>query len=168
MKRNTSLVCIFSDVHFDNEHPGAWAAFRQWHAEYRPELTIANGDIVDLGMLSRYEQSAEDPVFARLTQFFAGVVTFAQPAPLSGSLAVAVVLGALLVAYIPLSRMAHFVAKYFLYHDVRWSDEANERGSAIEGKIKQAFGYRVEWNAPHIQTGKSWGEVGTKTPEDSQ
>ena len=64
MKNDTHLVCIFSDVHFDNEHKGAWAAFRSWHQEHRPALSIANGDIVDLGMLSRYEQSAHDPVFA--------------------------------------------------------------------------------------------------------
>ena len=63
-KNETILTCVFSDVHFDNEHPGAWAAFREWHAEHQPALTIANGDIVDLGMLSRYEQSADDPVYA--------------------------------------------------------------------------------------------------------
>ena len=64
MQNDTHLVCIFSDVHFDNEHKAAWAAFRSWHNEYRPAITIANGDIVDLGMLSRYEQSADDPVYA--------------------------------------------------------------------------------------------------------
>jgi predicted phosphodiesterase len=64
MENNTHLVCIFSDVHFDNEHKTAWSAFRQWHKEHKPSITIANGDIVDLGMLSRYEQSADDPVYA--------------------------------------------------------------------------------------------------------
>lgn len=118
--------------------------------------------------IALWAHATTDPTFSNLTQFFAGVVTFGQAIALEGRLAVAAVLGGLLVAYIPLSRMAHFVAKYFLYHDVRWSDEANERGSAIEQQIKQAFGYHVGWNAPHIQTGKSWGEVGTTIPEDSK
>lgn len=64
MGNDTHLVCVFSDVHFDNEHEAAWAAFREWHREHKPALSIANGDIVDLGMLSRYEQNAHDPVYA--------------------------------------------------------------------------------------------------------
>ena len=64
MTSKTHLVCIFSDVHFDNEHPECWASFREWHAEHRPELTVANGDIVDLGMMSRYDQGPEDTVYA--------------------------------------------------------------------------------------------------------
>lgn len=61
---NTHLVCVFSDVHFDNHHKGAWAAFREWHAEYQPKLSLAVGDLVDIGMMSRYDQSPEDPVYA--------------------------------------------------------------------------------------------------------
>ena len=64
MASNTHLVCIFSDVHFDNEHPECWASFREWHAEHKPELSIANGDIVDLGMMSRYDQGPDDTVYA--------------------------------------------------------------------------------------------------------
>jgi len=61
---DTHLVCIFSDVHFDNQHEGAWGAFREWHAKHKPNLTIAVGDLVDIGMLSNYAQSPDDPVFA--------------------------------------------------------------------------------------------------------
>ena len=60
----THLVAIVSDVHFDGHHEGAWNAFREWHAEHKPDRTIAVGDLIDLGMVSRYEQGADEPVFA--------------------------------------------------------------------------------------------------------
>ncbi len=55
------LVAIASDIHFDVEDPVAWGAFREWHREHKPDTTVLGGDIIDLGMLSRYEQSGEDP-----------------------------------------------------------------------------------------------------------
>lgn len=60
----THLVCVFSDVHFPNEHRGAWKAFRQWHSEHCPDLSIALGDIIDLGMLSVYDKPPDEPMFA--------------------------------------------------------------------------------------------------------
>jgi predicted phosphodiesterase len=51
----THTVAVISDIHFDEHHEGAWEAFRKWHAEKKPTLTVALGDIVDLGMLSTYE-----------------------------------------------------------------------------------------------------------------
>ena len=68
--------------------------------------------------------------FGSLTTFATALVTL-QPAAVTAPVAVEIVLGSLLLAYLPLTRMFHFVAKYFLYHDVRWSDEANRRGGAI-------------------------------------
>lgn len=61
---NRFTVAIFSDVHFDNEHKGAWQAFRQWHEDTKPEMTVALGDIVDLGMLSTYAQEADSQPYA--------------------------------------------------------------------------------------------------------
>ncbi len=61
---STHLVCVFSDIHFPNQHVAGWAAFRAWHAEHKPKLSLAVGDMVDLGMLSRYDQDPEDPVYA--------------------------------------------------------------------------------------------------------
>jgi nitrate reductase gamma subunit len=100
-----------------------------------------------------------DPGFVALRSYYASLIGFAAPPALPSLLAFAILLGAVLVAYIPLTRMVHFVAKYFLYHDVRWSDEPNPRGSKIEARLKQAFNYGVGWSAPHIQSGKSWLEV---------
>jgi nitrate reductase gamma subunit len=111
-------------------------------------------------------QTTNDPWFRGLVDYFTALVSFRPATPLTAGVELHVTLGALLMAYIPITRMGHFVAKYFLYHDVRWSDEANRRGGAIEGQVQEAFGYRMQWDAPHIQTGKSWGEVGTSPPAD--
>lgn len=60
----THRVAIFSDVHFDNHHEAGWAAFRKWHNEHTPTLSIALGDILDLGMLSQYPQGSDDQPYA--------------------------------------------------------------------------------------------------------
>ena len=73
----------------------------------------------------------------------------------------------LLIMYIPLTRMSHFVAKYFLYHSVRWNDEPNERGSKIEKDILELLKQKVAWQGPHIQTGKPWTDV-VKEMSDEQ
>ncbi|MFO7655412.1 MAG: respiratory nitrate reductase subunit gamma [Candidatus Krumholzibacteriia bacterium] len=109
---------------------------------------------------------AVDPGFDRLRAFTAGVIGFREAVPLPAATGVAVALGMLLVAYIPFTRMVHFAAKYFLYHEVRWSDEPLRKGSALESRIKQALNYGVSWRGPHIQTGQTWGQVATAGPAD--
>lgn len=108
---------------------------------------------------------AIDPWFHGPIAYLASLVTFSEAGAFPAAMQVEFILGSLLLAYIPLTRMAHFIAKYFLYHDVRWSDDPNPRGGKIEGKLKQVFGYPMQWKGPHIQTGKSWAEVGTKFEE---
>ncbi len=105
-----------------------------------------------------------DPGFSLMAGFVTSLVSFSTPADLHPLMVAEVVAGAVMVAYIPLGRMSHFVAKYFLYHKVRWEDEPNRPGSEIEKRVKQALGYRVDWAAPHIQQGKTWGEVTTELP----
>lgn len=60
----SDIVAIISDIHFDLHHEPTWKAFRQWHADVRPSKTIILGDFVDLGMMSRYVQEADAPVYA--------------------------------------------------------------------------------------------------------
>jgi nitrate reductase gamma subunit len=100
-----------------------------------------------------------DPSFASLRAYVQAVVTFST-APAMPALVVAeAVLLSLLILYIPLTRMSHFVAKYFLYHAVRWNDEPNVRGSKIEKRIAELLNQKVGWSGAHIQTGQTWGEV---------
>lgn len=58
--------------------------------------------------------------------------------------------GSLLI-YIPLTRMSHYVGKYFAYHRVLWDNEPNLRGSAMEGKVGKNLAYkpRNKWSSSH-------------------
>jgi len=112
-----------------------------------------------------------DPTFAGLRSFFTQLATF----DLSGAIpvesplfALEVVLGCLLLAYIPLTHMSHFFTKYFMYHDIRWSDEPNLKGGRIERRVAEALKYPVSWSAPHIRGDgkKNWVDVATSGVEE--
>jgi len=108
-----------------------------------------------------------DPGFAGLRAYMQSLITVSSAPAMSAMLTTEIVLGSLLIMYIPLGRMSHFVAKYFLYHSVRWNDEPNPRGSKIEARIAQLLQQKVGWAGPHIQTGQPWTEV-VKEMKDEQ
>jgi len=76
------------------------------------------------------------------------------------------ILMALLVAYIPLTHMSHFVGKYFAYHSIRWADEPNLPGGKQEKVIHEMLNQPVSWSAPHIKGDgtktKTWLDVATE------
>ena len=107
-----------------------------------------------------------DTDFAILRNYVQSLITF-SPFTLPGAMFQAeIALISLLIMYIPLTRMSHFVAKYFLYHSVRWNDKPNERGSKIEKNILELLKQKVDWQAPHIQTGNPWTEVVREPPNE--
>ncbi len=77
-----------------------------------------------------------------------------------------IALVSIFLLYFPVTRMMHLFAKYFTYHEVRWEDSPNFKGSKLENKIKEALNFGVSWSAPHIKSGKTWGEVATKLPPE--
>ncbi len=112
-----------------------------------------------------------DPYFVALRGFYQQLATFnlaPEGGGVSGLLAAAIVLGSILTAYIPFTHMSHFVAKFFTYHDIRWGDEPNMRGSEIEKKIGEVLQYPVSWVAPHIRGDgkKNWVDVATSGVEE--
>ncbi len=116
-----------------------------------------------------------DRSFAQVGAFIGNLVAF-NPAPLPGSgletllPAVSVILMSLLVAYIPLTHMSHFVAKYFAYHAIRWNDTPNLQGGPQEAAIGETLSRPVSWAAAHIGAdGKTtWADVATKLPVEQQ
>lgn len=115
-----------------------------------------------------------DRDFSRASVFMQNLVTFkmgALPGTWAGVLTtVTVCLMGVLVAYIPLTHMSHFVGKYFAYHSIRWNDDPNTPGSKHEKPIGDVLQYPVTWAAPHIGADgkKSWADVATADlpPED--
>lgn len=101
-----------------------------------------------------------DPGFLRMRGFFAGLFRGGSP-DLPPIQVVEVLLFALLTAYVPLTHMSHFFTKWFMYHDVRWSDAPmNEK---IGQQVRKSLGMRPTWSATHIGADgtKTWGEVAT-------
>ncbi len=98
--------------------------------------------------------------------FLMGVLSFQTRMAVPPLFAVAAALLALLVAYVPLTHMSHFIGKYFTYHAVRWNDEPNQPGSAIERRIAQALTYRPTWAAAHLKADgrRTWADVATINP----
>ncbi|CAA7602177.1 NarG-like domain protein [Acididesulfobacillus acetoxydans] len=76
-----------------------------------------------------------------------------QPLVLSGVGVLHVILLGIMFFYIPLSKMSHYVGKYFTFHKVLWDNSPNTPGSAIGKDVEKAAGYRphTSWSAPHIK-----------------
>ena len=116
-----------------------------------------------------------DPHFAGLRAYFARLVTFdfsSADAGLesgAGLMAVEIVLASVLLAYVPLTHMSHFFTKWFMYHDIRWSDEPNLVGGKIERQVTENLQYPVSWSAPHIRGDgkKTWVDVATSGVEEN-
>lgn len=114
---------------------------------------------------------ATDPYFTELRQYVQSVIAFdLSYAPQNPAAIGAVALASLVVAYIPLTHMSHFIAKYFTYHNIRWDDEPNIPGRDTMGdKIAEVLQYEVTWAADHINPHgekKTWADVATETPEE--
>ncbi len=111
---------------------------------------------------------AFDPRFVLASEFvhnlLAGHLVPVASGAAGAMVAVTACLLATLTAYIPLTHMAHFVAKYFAYHSVRWNDEPNLPGGPREKLILANLTQKVSWAAPHIQGGgeKSWVDLATE------
>jgi len=63
--------------------------------------------------------------------------------------------------YLPFSHIMKLSFRY--YHQLRWDDVPNRRGSLIESKIKDLLDLPVTWSAPHIPAGKTWGQAASES-----
>ncbi|NIN94845.1 MAG: hypothetical protein GTO49_07660 [Anaerolineae bacterium] len=62
-----------------------------------------------------------------------------------------------LLLYLPFSHILRISLRYYQY--LRWDDVPNRKGSAIETKVKGHLKRPISWSAPHIKSGRAWGEV---------
>ncbi len=103
------------------------------------------------------------------TQLFISNLVSGNLSPISGSgvevvlLGISVVFMSLLLGYIPLTHMSHFIGKYFAYHAVRWNDSPNLPGGKEEKTISRLLSQPISWAAPHIKGDgrKSWADAAT-------
>lgn len=95
-----------------------------------------------------------------------GILTFDTKLRFPALLAPGLVLGALLVAYIPMTHMSHFIAKYFTYHAVRWDDRPSLKGGILEKRMAEFLTYRPRWAAAHVGADgtKRWADIASANP----
>jgi len=84
--------------------------------------------------------------------------------------AAAMAISALLIAYIPLTHMSHFIGKYFTYHAIRWADEPASAIHALDRRLAEYLGYKPTWSAPHIagDGATAWLEIVSRNPSEEQ
>ncbi len=78
--------------------------------------------------------------------------------------------GSIVLAYIPLTHMAHMFMKYFMYHEIRWEDAPNIKGGKIEAAVLRNLGFKPTWAAPHIGADgrKTWADIAATTPKEKK
>jgi nitrate reductase gamma subunit len=108
-----------------------------------------------------------DPAEATIGNFLAGALTFDTALRIPPVLAAGLFIAFALLAYIPFSKMGHFIAKYFTFHTIRWDDEPN-RGGRFAKQISNSLAYRPTWSAAHINADgqKTWAEIATANPNE--
>ena len=101
-----------------------------------------------------------------LAAIAAGALTWNLSLEVPRLLAAGLILTALLVAYIPLTHMSHFIGKYFTYHAVRWDDRPLAGNRRIAAALAESLTYRSRWSAGHVAAGKTatWAEVVAADP----
>jgi len=96
-----------------------------------------------------------------------GAATFDTSLQPTALLSAGTVLGVALLAYIPMTHMSHFIAKYFTYHEVRWDERGNV--GVIQRKMAEYLMYRPTWSAKHVGADgqKTWVDIATTNPNEA-
>jgi len=121
--------------------------------------------IAALGLLLAAHLTRTAPAPSTL-ELVRGLLSFDTGLELSTLQVAAVILSALLVAYIPWTHMSHFIGKYFTYHSVRWDDLPAAKARQLQRKIAQYLSYRPTWSAAHVMADgrRSWAEIAMLNP----
>ncbi|MGE5360468.1 MAG: respiratory nitrate reductase subunit gamma [Bacteroidales bacterium] len=98
--------------------------------------------------------------------FTRGLLRFETSLAMPPLLALGVVLACALVAYIPLTHMAHFIGKYFTYHAVRWDDAPMDARGRLARRIAASLATRPTWSAPHVGADgtRTWAAIASSNP----
>ncbi|MFZ5945963.1 MAG: respiratory nitrate reductase subunit gamma [Bacillota bacterium] len=93
-----------------------------------------------------------DPMFNYGRNIAKSMLTFA-PIQADLLLSLHIILLGLLLIYIPLTKMSHYVGKYFSFHKVLWDNDPNLPGSGVDKIMKQSQAVKPKnnWSAPHYQ-----------------
>lgn len=110
------------------------------------------------------------PGTVTLSQFARGALHFDRTVRVGPAFGIGLIIASALAAYIPFTHMAHYVAKYFTWHAVRWDDRRSDRGSRMEAEAAHWLHTAPDWAAPHIGADgkRSWAEIATSAPPETR
>ena len=71
-----------------------------------------------------------------------------------------IILLGLMFIYIPVSKMSHYVGKFFAFHKVLWDNDPNFQGNDVDERLRQASSRTPQqcWSAPHINPNDEVGQ----------
>jgi nitrate reductase gamma subunit len=97
------------------------------------------------------------------TSFVRAFFTADTGVAVGAAMSVHIVIGMLFLLYLPFTSMMHFLAKYFMYHDVRWNDEPIRGSSRMTEEVQALLSQPVTWAAPHVGADgkKNWVDIAT-------
>lgn len=104
-----------------------------------------------------------DPSFAVARGYTRSLLTL-RPMAIPPLMALEAFLFGVFLIYLPFSRMLHFAAKYFFYHNIMWDDQLVVPGGSLEKEIGGYLNYKMEWGASHMRPHGSWLEQATTNP----
>jgi len=81
------------------------------------------------------------------------LITFSSSFQATSLQTLNIILVGIMLIYIPISKMSHYVGKYFTFHKVLWDNDPNLKGSSISHEVQKAstFKPKTTWSAPHIK-----------------
>lgn len=104
-----------------------------------------------------------DPSFVLARSYAVSLYTF-HPMTLPPLMTLEAFLFAVFLIYLPFSRMLHFAAKYFFYHNIMWDDEPLVVGGGLDKTLGGYLHYKTNWGASHLKAGSSWLEQAATNP----
>jgi nitrate reductase gamma subunit len=105
-----------------------------------------------------------DSTFTGFREFWVGVIS-GEIIHVSAAEYIHIMLFNLFLIYLPFTRSTHYITLPITYFKIRWNDAHYRGGVEEDRKLKEILNQPVAWEASHIQTGKTWGEVVTGMPE---
>ncbi len=115
-----------------------------------------------------YSLFASEDFFMEIMFLLGSLLTFDTGVTVYFPLSLHVITALLFVIYLPFTYMIHFIAKYFMYHDVRWNDEP--MNPKTEAKLLKLLNQKVTWAGPHVEGGgeKTWIDLANEEMKDDK
>jgi nitrate reductase gamma subunit len=95
----------------------------------------------------------------KISYFIESLITMDTAVMVAFPLSLHIILSMLFILYLPMSDMIHFVAKYFMYHEIRWNDKPLD--VKMEKEVQKMLLQPINWSAGHINSsgGKKWSVI---------